>query len=316
MHGLQVDALLAGSPLHAKAVTIRSAAAQSWQELQPVLQQAAQQGLIKPESYTQQRYSWAFSILLTRLCRLPSRNNEEALIAWADMANHDANVTSFLDWSNSKKCVVFEPGRSYTPGEQVYVSYGQKTSGELLLSYGFLIPPETNPNDAYQLQVALDRNDSQYERKLTLLQQYGLSEKEEFPLRVTALPDGLLQYAAFVAAAPGRSDEIPLLGEYLFKHRQFPLLDKVDCKLIAINYVLTICRAALMSYKRSLEADREYLESLQTRLKEFSDIVSTDTGVQVTQIQREVAAAVLRVRERQILSRTVFILQQAKRAMK
>ena len=313
---MQVDNLLAGSPLHAKASGIRSAAAQSWQDLQPVLQQAAQQGRIKPESYTQQCYTWAFSILLTRLCRLPSRNNEEALIAWADMANHDASVTNFLDWNRNKKCVIFEPGRSYTPGEQVCVSYGQKTSGELLLSYGFLIPPETNPDDAYQLQIALDSDDSQYQSKLALLQQYGLSGKEEFPLRVTALPDGLLQYAAFVAAAPGRSDEIPVLGEYLFKHRQFPLLDKVDCKLIGVNYVLSICRAALMSYKRTLEADREQLEALQARLKEFDDIVSTEGGSQVTQIQREVAAAVLRVRERQVLNRTIFILQQTKRAIK
>lgn len=313
---LQVDSLLVGSPLHAKAARIRSAAAQSWSEVQPVLQQAAQEGLISPNNYTQRRYTWAFSILLTRLCRLPSRNNQEALIAWADMANHDANVTNFLDWSASKKCVTFEPGRSYTPGEQVCVSYGQKTSGELLLSYGFLIPPETNPNDAYQLQIGLDSDDSQQQSKLAVLQRYGLSGSEEFPLRLSALPDGLLQYAAFVAATPGRSDEVPVLGEYLFKQKQFPVLDKVDCKLIGLNFVLSLCRAGLTSYKRSLEEDRQNLEALQKRLTEFDDIVGTETGVQVTQIQREVAATVLRVRERQVLNRTVFILQQAKRAIK
>ena len=295
---------------------IRTAAAQSWQDVQPVLQQAAEQGLIHPANYTRQRYSWAFAILLTRLCRLPSRGNEEALIAWADMANHDVSVTSFLNWDSGRRCVSFQLDRSYSAGEQVCVSYGQKTSGELLLSYGFMIPPDTNPHDAYQLPIALERDDSQYQGKTTALHRFGLTGHQEFPLRVTALPDGLLQYAAFVAATPGRSDEISILAEYLFEHKQCPLLDMVDSKLIVINFVLTACRAALMGYKRTLEADREHLDALQKQLKEFGEVVSTEAGVQITQIQREVAAAVLRVRERQILNRTIFILQQTKRAIR
>ena len=232
------------------------------------------------------------------------------------MANHDVAVTTFLDWDSGKECVSFQLDRSYSAGEQVCVSYGQKSSGELLLSYGFMIPPDTNPHDAYQMPIALDSDDSQHKSKTAALQRFGLTGHQEFPLRVTALPDGLLQYAAFVAAAPGRSDEIPVLAEYLFEHKQFPLLDRVDCKLIGINFVLTACRAAMMSYKRTLEADREHLDALQKQLKEFDDIVSTEAGVQITQIQRQVAAAVLRVRERQILNRTIFILQQTKRAIR
>ena len=132
---LQVQNLLEGSPLQKKAMDIRDAAEKSWLEVQPVLQQAAEQGLIKPEAYTQRRYQWAFCILLTRLCRLPGRGNDEVLVAWGDMANHRSDVTSFLDWDRTKKHIVFQPDCSYDPGEQVYVSYGPKTSGELLLSY-------------------------------------------------------------------------------------------------------------------------------------------------------------------------------------
>ena len=305
--------LLEGSPLQKKALEIRHAAQASWQEVQPVLQQAAEQGLIKPEAYTQSRYQWAFSILLTRMCRLQGRSNQEALVAWGDMANHRPDVTAHLDWDNSKQRVHFQPDCSYEPGEQVYVSYGPKTSGELLLSYGFMIAPDSNPNDAYLLELALDENDSQFRAKLAALQQYGLSGRQQFPLRVNALPDGLLEYAAFIAATPGRSDEIPVLAEYLIGKRQFPLLDKVDCRALGVNYVLTMCRTAMLGYKKSMEADKEFIETQRTLLQDSTFDTENSSGSQVAQIERSIAAAVLRVRERQILHRTVFILKQSKR---
>jgi hypothetical protein len=310
---LQVQNLLEGSPLQKKALDIRDAAEKSWLEVQPVLQQAAEQGLIKPEAYTQRRYQWAFSILLTRMCRLPGRSNEEVLVAWGDMANHRSDVTSFLDWDRTKKQIVFQPDCSYDPDEQVYVSYGPKTSGELLLSYGFMLAPDSNPNDAYLLEIALDENDSHFQGKLAALQQYGLSARQQFPLKVNALPDGLLEYAAFIAATPGRSDEIPVLAEYLFGKHQFPLLDKVDCRILGINYVLTVCRTAMLGYKKTMEVDKEYIETQRTRLQDSTFDTEDSSGSQVAQIQRSIAAAVLRVRERQILHRTTFILKQSKR---
>ena len=309
-----MQGLLEGSPLRKKATEIRDAAAASWQEVQQIIQQASEQGLIRPEAYTQRRYQWAFSILLTRLCRLPGRNNEEALVAWGDMANHRSDVTSFLDWSEARQQVIFQPDCSYEPGEQVYVSYGPKTSGELLLSYGFMVAPESNPNDAYLLELELDVNDSQYQAKLAALRQYGMKHEQQFPLKVNALPDGMLEYAAFIAATPGRSDEIPVLAEYLFGKRQFPLLDKVDCRILGIDLVLTVCRTAVSGYKHKAEEDRQFIDTQRTRLQDSSFDVQCSSGSQVAQIERSIAAAVLRVRERQILHRTVFVLKQAKRS--
>lgn len=229
------------------------------------------------------------------------------------MANHRSDVETFLDWTGSKKCVTFQPDRSYSAGEQLYVSYGQKTSGELLLSYGFMLAPESNPHDAYLMQLQLDVNDSQRQHKLAALKEYNLRETQHFPLRVNALPDGLLEFAAFIAATPGKSDEVPILAEYLFSKRQFPLLDKVDCRILGTNYVLTACRTAMLGYKKTMEADREYIDAQRTRLQDSSFSVEDDTGSQVAQIERSIAAAMLRVRERQILLRTTFVLQQTKR---
>ena len=57
---------------------------------------------------------------------------------------------------------------------QVFISYGKRSSGELLIAYGF-IPSESNPYDFVELELALDDEDPLYEAKLTALKDQGLS---------------------------------------------------------------------------------------------------------------------------------------------
>jgi hypothetical protein len=57
---------------------------------------------------------------------------------------------------------------------QVFISYGKRSSGELLLAYGF-IPPELNPHDFVELELALNEEDPLYDAKLAALQEQGLS---------------------------------------------------------------------------------------------------------------------------------------------
>ena len=65
------------------------------------------------------RLSWAFSILLSRLVRLPSLNNVEALCPWADMINHDCRASTHLDYDFSTQTAALVSDRSYGAGEQV-----------------------------------------------------------------------------------------------------------------------------------------------------------------------------------------------------
>jgi hypothetical protein len=58
---------------------------------------------------------------------------------------------------------------------QVFISYGKKSSGELLLSYGFVPKEGTNPNDSIELLVSLDKSDKCYKEKLQALKRNGLS---------------------------------------------------------------------------------------------------------------------------------------------
>ena len=57
------------------------------------------------------------------------------------------------------------------PSPQVFVSYGPKTSGALLLSYGFL--PGGNAHDGVALRFGLPRGDPAYRAKLLCLERHG-----------------------------------------------------------------------------------------------------------------------------------------------
>ena len=62
---------------------------------------------------------WAFSMLLSRLVRLPAWGSAEALVPWADMMNHDCRATSHLDYDPSSGTVCLEACQAYQPGDQV-----------------------------------------------------------------------------------------------------------------------------------------------------------------------------------------------------
>lgn len=58
---------------------------------------------------------------------------------------------------------------------QVFISYGKKSNGELLLSYGFVPKEGTNPNDSVDLPMSLNKSDKCYKEKLQALRKHGLS---------------------------------------------------------------------------------------------------------------------------------------------
>eukprot|EP00798_Chlamydomonas_sp_ICE-L_P030013 gene30013-18089_t len=106
-----------------------------------------QDGVIRKGEYTCEALYWAFGVLLSRLITLPGKSGEQALVPFADFLNHEAAVSTHLDWDASLGAVVIELDRPYNTGEQIYVSYGPKSSGELLLSYGFCPAPEGNQHE-------------------------------------------------------------------------------------------------------------------------------------------------------------------------
>lgn len=58
---------------------------------------------------------------------------------------------------------------------QVFISYGRKSNGDLLLSYGFVPREGTNPTDSVELSFSLKKSDKCYKEKLEALKKHGLS---------------------------------------------------------------------------------------------------------------------------------------------
>ena len=85
---MQVDSLLAGSRLLEDACEIRAAADASWQQLQPLLGQPGMASAFGGRLPGRSDFQWAFSMLLSRLIRLASLGDAEALVPWADLLNH------------------------------------------------------------------------------------------------------------------------------------------------------------------------------------------------------------------------------------
>ena len=183
------------------------------------------------------------------------------------------------------------------------ISYGHRTSGELLLSYGFC-PAGTNPHDACQLEVELPAaGGSELEWRTAALARHGLGARQAFPLRMNAVPWGLPHWCAFAAAPVGSAAEAAALADAVFGADSLP----PALQRPALEEVVARCQAALVRYPSTLDQQRAELEALQA-------VAAEEEGTAGRRRRRDVLRVL--VQERQILHRTVFLLQQELRDLK
>ncbi|KAI7742023.1 hypothetical protein M8C21_029283 [Ambrosia artemisiifolia] len=187
--------------------------------------------------------------------RLPSLDGRVALVPWADMLNHSCDVETFLDYDKSTKGVVFTTDRPYQPGEQVFISYGRKSNGELLLSYGFVPRQGTNPRDSVELPLMLKKSDKCYEQKVEALKKHGLSASQCFPLQVTGWPLELIAYAYLAVSPPSMSGKFEEMASAASnknssnKEIKYPELEEQ-----ALQFVLDSCESSISKYTKFLQA--------------------------------------------------------------
>ncbi|KAK4279066.1 hypothetical protein QN277_016824 [Acacia crassicarpa] len=211
-------------------------------------------GLFPEEVFNIETFKWSFGILFSRLVRLPSMDEKFALVPWADMLNHSCDVETFLDYDKSSKGVVFTTDRPYQPGEQVFISYGKKSNGELLLSYGFVPKEGTNPSDSAELLLSLRKSDKCYEEKLQLLKKNGLSASQCFPVKVTGWPLELMAYAYLAVSPPsmrGQFEEMAAAASNkttVKKDLRYPEIEEQ-----ALQFILDSCETSISKYKRFLQ---------------------------------------------------------------
>lgn len=226
---------LHGSPMARFATDLRSFATNCIHTMQDLISQAQAHALLPCNTLTTPMLCWGLTMVLTRAISMRSRDNLEVLAPWADLVNHDVTCECFFDWDHASHALVLHPDRAYSPGQQVFVSYGQKPSGQLLLCYGFCPHAGTNPHDAVLVSMGLDVEEDHAGLKLGVLLRYcffcgassmhnghvqwaankqfislhtssrrhGLSPVRDFEMHLNRMPSSMLPYAALLSDDSG-----------------------------------------------------------------------------------------------------------------
>ncbi|XP_061364522.1 ribulose-1,5 bisphosphate carboxylase/oxygenase large subunit N-methyltransferase, chloroplastic [Gastrolobium bilobum] len=261
--------------------------------------------LFPEEVFNIESFKWSFGILFSRLVRLPSMNGKVALVPWADMLNHSCDVDTFLDYDKLSKGIVFTTDRPYQPGEQVFISYGKKSNGELLLSYGFVPREGDNPRDSVELSLSLKKSDGSYLEKLELLKKYGLSGSQCFPIQITGWPLELMAYA-YLAVSPssmrGQYEEMAAAASNKISSKKDLRYPEIEEQ--ALQFILDSCESSISKYNKFLQVsgslDLDVTSPKQLNRRLFLKQLAVD----------------LCTSERRILFRSQYILRRRLRDMR
>ncbi|MEW5306162.1 MAG: hypothetical protein WDW36_008649 [Sanguina aurantia] len=268
----EAQRLLAGSPLLRKARSITAAAAATKAELLPLLPLllAASSSLAQspqtPPSYSHTlhphsdysssaRRNLQLRFTLTGTGRRWFRGRtSRTTTRGSAAASTGIRRCDACTWMLIERC---------SRGEQLHISYGPKSSGELLLQYGFAPGAETNAErETYTLEVGMVQSDPLLQVKQELLAEIGLPPVREFPLQIGGWASGLLQYLAFVSVWPkGLLDKPSQLtpadvAEMLLRRGEFPSAGAVCMERFALQQLSSMCSEALNGYPTSMEYDK------------------------------------------------------------
>ncbi|KAI5071032.1 hypothetical protein GOP47_0013283 [Adiantum capillus-veneris] len=154
--------------------------------------------LFPSQFFNAQSFKWAFGILFSRLVRLQSLNEQVALVPWADMVNHSSQVKACLDYEAASKTIILTTDKAYQPSEQVFISYGDKSKGEILLSYGF-VSANADGMDSLDISLSLSRDDEMFAAKQAALEEHGLSSTCKYPITIGGIPSQLFAFSYLIA---------------------------------------------------------------------------------------------------------------------
>ncbi|KAJ3343770.1 Histone-lysine N-methyltransferase setd3 [Gonapodya sp. JEL0774] len=166
--------------------------------------QRSQYSLIPPHLFTWRLFRWAVSAVLTRQNTIPLRleavskgskgniQSAQPELAWClipgfDMFNHAEGKISTYYQPDAQSNVTIAP-RAVKKGDQIYLSYGNRSNFENLMVTGFTTYPETLPSDLVRLRLAFPSSpvssDPQerlaHSRRRTLLEASGFAEGSFF----------------------------------------------------------------------------------------------------------------------------------------
>lgn len=138
-------------------------------------------------------FCWAISNVASRAFGIPpaqSRSQtpaEYALLPMLDMANCSVHIPTTVKYDEQNETICVETGAAFSPGEQLYLSYGSKSNDDFMFFYGFV--EGNNPantviiTDFREWILNLAHEESQdsslWDRKLEILVSMGLTSLEK-----------------------------------------------------------------------------------------------------------------------------------------
>ncbi|CAA7407149.1 unnamed protein product [Spirodela intermedia] len=301
----ELDTFLVASPIRERAIERINDVIGTYNDLRDRIF-SKYPNLFPEEVFNIETFLWSFGILFSRLVRLPSMDGKLALVPWADMLNHSSEVEAFLDYDKSSQGIVFTTDRAYQPGEQVFISYGKRSNGELLLSYGFVPKEGSNPNDSVDLLVSLNKSDKCYKEKLEALKKHGLSTPQRFPLQVTGWPSELMAYAYLAVSPPSMGRQFEEMaaaaasGESSFKKG----ISYQELEESVLQFILDSCESSISKYNKFLQGGGSV------------DSPPASPGQVNRKLLLKQLASDLCTSEQRILFRTQYILRRRLRDMR
>ena len=120
-------------------------------------------------------------------------------------------------------------------------------------------------------------------------------------------PLELVCFAALAAAQPGSKEEAEAVARAALDTGELP----PQLRAAALETVVGACKAAQGSYRSSFDDDRAELQRLQDRAA-----ARPDSGGEAERGARRRQVLQVLVHERQVLARTVFVMQQELRDLR
>eukprot|EP01040_Poterioochromonas_malhamensis_P005499 gene5499-5905_t len=236
-------------------------------------------------------------MLFSRAARLSSKQGGEelALVPYADLMNHNPYSNTYIDAQKSgmplfsrKEEVAVYADRSYKKFEQIFINYGDKGNGDLLLLYGFAL--DRNPFDSVDITIGLSKEDPLYDQKKKYLEKSGKDVlAARFPLQRDRYPSELVDFLRLLLV---EAEDLAMQSIDSLNFNE-PITPSIERRVLTT--IIEICESYLIRYPSSLEED---------------EILIADRKLFQLLTRQQRMAVKLRVSEKRILKQTIKAIQE------
>jgi len=211
--------------------------------------------LFKKHNVTFEDLLWATSTVVTRSFTIPNAQNEElsyiGIVPFADMFNHDYKLkTPGWEYNNAKGSFQINTVKKYNPGDQVFISYGNKTNLDLLLWRGVMADVDNSQYFFHLVPKGGNHDDVRYK----LLQQLDPSS---FVITTTTIAPELYAVARILSIS---EEKLQNPGVQAAIIRTKTMGD--DLELEAIKKIVYLCKNALKN-TTAIQEDKKLLQNMK-----------------------------------------------------